>query len=83
MEAGLALAKYILYRGRMKNPLDTAIELAGNQSLLANMYGIKPQAVQQWKFIPESRALETETLFKGKVSARAILEYASSAKSAA
>lgn len=32
----------------MKQALDEAISIAGNQSALARMCGVKPQAVQQW-----------------------------------
>lgn len=64
----------------MENPLDIAVSITGSQSALAEKYGIKPQAVQQWKFIPESRALETEKLFPGQISALAILEYAGVAR---
>lgn len=64
----------------MKNPLDTVRGICGTQSAIAERFGIFPQAVQQWKFIPETRALEAEKLFKGKVTAREILEYAAKAR---
>jgi len=32
----------------MKQALDEAITLAGNQTALAKLVGVKPQAVQQW-----------------------------------
>lgn len=32
----------------MKESLLRAIKIAGNQSALARMVGVKPQAVQQW-----------------------------------
>lgn len=65
----------------MDNPLDKAIELAGGtQAALAAKYGIKAQAVQQWPFIPEARALETERLFKGEISALDVLRYAEKAR---
>lgn len=33
---------------QMKESLDKAISIAGGQSALARMVGVKPQAVQQW-----------------------------------
>jgi DNA-binding transcriptional regulator YdaS (Cro superfamily) len=58
----------------MDDPLSKAIHLFRSRSGLARALGIKPQAVQQWKRIPNSRALEIETLTEGKVTAREILE---------
>lgn len=60
----------------MENPLDLAEKIFGSQSAIAAKLSIKPQAVQQWKFIPESRALEFEKLTAGKIKAREVLEYA-------
>lgn len=60
----------------MTNPLETAIKLLGSQSALAAKLKIKPQAVQQWRYIPESRALEIEKITGGKIGARAVLEFA-------
>lgn len=60
----------------MQNPLDKAIEILGSQSAIAKGLGVTPQAVQQWEFIPERKALAMEELTDRKVTARSILEYA-------
>lgn len=65
----------------MENPLEVAKSLFGSQSAIAAKLNIKPQAVQQWEYIPESRALEFEQLTEGKIAARDILEYAAIARS--
>lgn len=67
----------------MENPLDRAKTLAGTAGALAERYGVSPQAISQWKFIPETRALETEQLFEKKITAREVLEYAAMQKAAA
>lgn len=64
----------------MKNPLDEAVRITGSQSALAEAFKIKPQAVQQWEFIPEKWALATERVTKGEVTARSVLEFAEHAK---
>lgn len=71
----------------MKNPLDKAIKTCGSQSALAEHLGIKPQAVQQWEFIPEHWALEVERVCvklaspdDEVITAIEILEYAEKAR---
>lgn len=67
----------------MENPLDKAKTLAGTAGALAERYKVSPQAISQWKFIPETRALETEQLFGGEITAREVLEYAAEHRAAA
>ncbi|WP_024873117.1 transcriptional regulator [Tolumonas lignilytica] len=48
-----------------KTPLEKAINSAGSQVLLAEMLGVTPQAVQQWKKsnkVPAERVISVERI---------------------
>lgn len=55
-------------------PLQKALALFGSQTAIAEKLGIRPQAVQQWSYIPEKWALDMEQLSDGQITAREILE---------
>jgi DNA-binding transcriptional regulator YdaS (Cro superfamily) len=65
---------------KITNPLDVAIEFFGSTTALADQFKISRQAVDQWGHIPLARALHTEKITNGRVSARSVLEYASKLK---
>ena len=58
----------------MNTSLEKTIRHFGSQTALANALDIKPQAVQQWRRVPASRALQVERLTAGAVTAMEILK---------
>lgn len=54
----------------MENGINKAVRLAGNQTALAALLGVTPQAVQKWVaqgFAPAERCRHIERAFKGAV----------------
>lgn len=50
---------------KKETPLEKAINIAGNQVILAEQLGVTPQAVQQWKKnnkVPAERVISVERL---------------------
>jgi DNA-binding transcriptional regulator YdaS (Cro superfamily) len=42
------------------SPLQEAIKIAGNRTLLGKMVGVSRQAIEQWKVVPPERVLSVE-----------------------
>ena len=42
-------------KNHLRAPVDRAIEILGGQQALADVAGVKYQAVQQWKKVPDKR----------------------------
>lgn len=57
----------------MDTVLNRAISKLGSKAALARALGIKPQAIQQWEFIPEAWALDVENATTGEVTAVDVL----------
>lgn len=47
---------------KKKTALQRAIEIAGNQSALARLLKIRPQAVSKWKRVPTERAYDVQKI---------------------
>jgi DNA-binding transcriptional regulator YdaS (Cro superfamily) len=55
----------------METGIDKAVRLAGSQTALGNLIGVKPQAVQKWAkagVVPAQRCIHVEQSLNGEVT---------------